>query len=321
MSLTFPEDRTGLLASNKISNEQFTLTAVNNRNFHLFIPKFAPFFADGFKLFQNINGTQLPLDEGIDFNFCYKFESASLSTGKPIYGGVDFNNLALEGSFSATYQTVGDDWTLDDQKILEITANEIYNPRGRTWDQIHGKPKTFGPTSHIQDASDFLTEQKVGEKLDAIAEAIANNQRPVNTQPITLQQLGIPKIGNWSMATLSEALEGKSSDTLINPLTLKAVLDKLGISQAALDMENFREHIIDKNNPHETDKESIELNNVENLGVAPTNKIIADQDDEGLVTLTQLRAYLRIHGCQTAPEEEPVYVEKGSLLSYRCTSN
>ncbi len=321
MALTYPEDRTGVLASNKITNEIHTITAQNNRNFHFFIPKFAPFYEEGVKLFKNINSTQLELVEGRDYHFVYKFESASLSTMKQVFGGIAFMDLTLNGELALEYQTVGGNWTLDEQKILEIVANETYNPRGRTWDQTTGKPEVFGPTSHIQDASDFLTDEQVGEKLDEIAEAIAQNTRPLNTTPVTLEQLGIPKIGNWGMATLEEAVAGLSSDTLINPLTLKAVLDKLGLTNASQDLKNFRDHINNKNNPHESDKETVDLGKVENRGMAPEEKVLAGQDDDGLVSLTTLRAYLRMHGCQTAPEDAQKYKEKGAILSYRCTSN
>ena len=156
MTVTYPEDRTGTLASNKITGEIQVITPENNRNFHFFIPRFAPFYEEGFKIFKNINGTQLELEFGVDFYFCYKYESASLSTGKSLWGGIAFMDLSLAGTLELSYQTVGGIWTLDEQKILEITANEIYNPRGRTWDQVNGKPQVFGPTSHIQDPSDFL---------------------------------------------------------------------------------------------------------------------------------------------------------------------
>lgn len=95
-----------------------------------------------------------------------------MTATKNIWGGIGFLNLSLSGEFKLEYQTLGGIWTLSDNEILEIVANEIYNPRGRTWDQVNGKSEVFGPTSHIHD---FLTEQEVGEKLDDIAEAIANN--------------------------------------------------------------------------------------------------------------------------------------------------
>ena len=322
MALTYPEDRTGNLASNKITGEVHTITVQNSRNFHFIVPKFAPFYSEGLKLFQNTNNTQLLLEENVDYYFCYKFESASLSTTKEVFGGIGFMSLSLSGEIEIEYQTVGGNWTLDDQSILEITANEIYNPRGRTWDQVHGKPESFGPTSHIHDASDFLTDQEVGEKLDDIAQAIlAGANRPANTAPVTLEQLGIPKIGNWGMATISEAVAGLSTNTIINPQVLRAVLDNLGVTQAAADMLSFKKHINNRNNPHEDDKESVGLSRVENVGLASNEQVLANQDNEGLISLTQLRAYLRMHGCQTAPEDSPKFLEKGALISYRCTSN
>lgn len=321
MAVTYPEDRTGVLATNKITNEIHVITPENNRNFSLVIPKFAPFYESGFKIFKSINGTQQPLLFGIDFYFGYKYESASLSTTKNLWGCIVFMDLSMSGNISIEYQTLGGMWTLDEQAILEIVANEIYNPRGRTWDQVANKP-AFGPTSHIQDASDFLTEPEVGEKLDGIAEAIAENaDRPIPVPPVTLEDLGIPKIGNWGMASVDQAIAGEATDLLINPLTLKAVLASIGVLNTAADLQAFREHIANKNNPHNTDKEQMELGAVQNRGLAPEEKLLSNSDDDGLISLTQLRKYLRTFGCQVAPETEPVYAEKGALLSYRCTSN
>ncbi len=322
MALTYVEDRTGVLAANKITGEIHTITAENNRNFHLFLPKFAPFYEEGFKLFKNINGTQLPLDVDKDFFFVYKFEGASLSTSKNVFGGICFMDMTQEGEFEIEYQTVGGPWVVDQQQALEIIANEVYNPRGRTWDQVMNYPTNFGPTEHIQDEADFMSSQQVGEKLDAVAEAIAGNaNRPLPTPPVTLEDLGIPKIGNWGMATVLQAVEGKSNDTLISPLTLAAVLEEKGINRAATDMEDFRKHIANKNNPHGNNKETVDLGKAQNIGKAADEKILTNQDDEAYVTLTQMRSYLRIHGCKTAPEDAPKFPEKGTVLNYRCTSN
>lgn len=317
----YPEDRTGTLAFNKVSEVQ-VITPINNRNFHFFVPKFAPFYEDGFKIYQNINNTQLELILYEDFYFCYKYESASLSTGKNVWGGIGFLNLSFTGEVTLSYQTVGGNWVLSDVDILEIVANEVYNPRGRTWDQTVNKPVTFGPTTHIQDASDFLTQEEVGEKLDDIADAIlANANRPIPRPPVTLEDLGIPKIGNWGMATVPQAIDGNSADTIISPLTLRAVLSHYNLLETSKDIKDFRDHINNKNNPHETDKGSVDLGKVENRGVAPLEQVLGNRDDEGLISLTLLKAYLRTHGCLTAPEDEPKYPEKGAVLSYRCTSN
>lgn len=322
MAVTYVEDRTGVLAANKITGETHTITAENNRNFHLFLPKLAPFYEEGFKLFKNINGTQLPLEVNKDFYFVYKFEGASLSTAKNVFGGICFMDLTQAGEFSIEYQTVGGNWTIDAAQALEIVANEVYNPRGRTWDQVMNYPTNFGPTEHIQDEADFMSSKQVGDKMDAIAEAIAKNaDRPIPTPPVTLEDLGIPKIGNWGMATVKQAIDGISADTLISPLTLAAVLEQKGINRAAIDMDAFRKHITDKNNPHEIDKEKIDLPKAENIGKASDEKILTNQPDEAYVTLTQLRDYLRIHGCRTADELEQKFPEKDSLLNYRCTSN
>ena len=105
MAQMYPEDRSGTLASNKIADETQLITVNNSRNFHFFVPKLAPFYADGFKIFKNINDTLLPLVVNVDYYFVYKFESASLSTTKDVFAGIAFTDLTVEGLYTLEYQT------------------------------------------------------------------------------------------------------------------------------------------------------------------------------------------------------------------------
>jgi len=68
-----------------------------------------------------------------------------LSTGKPVYGGISFVDLSLDAKVVLQqYRTVGGQWTLNTQEMLETIANIVFNPRKLTWDQISGKPKPLG---------------------------------------------------------------------------------------------------------------------------------------------------------------------------------
>ena len=136
---TYPEDRTGNRSSNIVRNEEHVLTPDNNRNYQFIIPKFAPFYADSVKLFKSINGTLLELKNGLDYHFSLEYVSASLSTGKPVYGGISFIDLNISGTIVIQqYRTVGGNWTLNSQEMLEVIANIVFNPRRLTWDQISG---------------------------------------------------------------------------------------------------------------------------------------------------------------------------------------
>lgn len=62
------------------------------------------------------------------------------------------------------------------------------------------------------------------------------------------------------MATVSQAKAGESTDTIINPVTLKAVLSHYNLLDVSKDIRDFREiHIQDYNNPHETNKELLDF--------------------------------------------------------------
>ena len=124
-------DPTGINPDNLIENEIQTITAVNNRNYHYIVPLFAPFFAESMQVEwrAGTSGAWTPLLFGIDYNFAYPYVGASLRTDKKLYGAVSFINLQLAGEIRfVKYQTVGGEFTLDQQKITEITANLVYNP-------------------------------------------------------------------------------------------------------------------------------------------------------------------------------------------------
>lgn len=83
--------------------------------------------------------------------------------------------------------------------MLETIANIVFNPRKLTWDQISGKPQTFGPTDHTFDFNNLLTEKQIGDKLRNIRDAILtaaqtstdHENRMDNPHNVSAIQLGV----------------------------------------------------------------------------------------------------------------------------------
>ncbi|MEG3034047.1 MAG: hypothetical protein RR877_00970 [Aurantimicrobium sp.] len=324
---TYPEDRTGTRASNLITGEEHVLTPDNHRNFHFIIPKFAPFYAESVKLFKSINGTLLELKEGIDYHFSLEYVSASLSTGKPVYGGISFVDLSLDAKVVLQqYRTVGGQWTLNTQEMLETIANIVFNPRKLTWDQISGKPVTFGPTDHTFDFNNLLTEKQIGDKLRDIRDAILtaaqantdHENRMDNPHNVSAIQLGVGAFYQKGIATITEALDGKDPDKVITASVLKSVLESLGIIDLASTVSKFNAHLDRIDNPHEVISQQLDLDLVENLEVANLSDVLSKRKVRKYVTLDALMDYIRIHGCATADEDKRKYPVKDSLLSSYC---
>ena len=324
---TYPEDRTGTRASNLITGEEHVLTPDNNRNFHFIIPKFAPFYAASVKLFKSINGTLLELKEGTDYHYSLEYVSASLSTGKPVYGGISFVDLSLDSTIVLQqYRTVGGQWTLNTQELLETIANIVFNPRKLTWDQISGKPQTFGPTDHTFDFNNLLTEKQIGDKLTDIRNAILSSaqsgtdheNRMDNPHNVSAIQLGVGAFYQKGIATITEALNGSDPDKVITAAVLKSVLDSLGLIDLASTVSKFNAHLDRIDNPHEVITQQLDLDLVENLEVANLSDVLSKRKVRKYVTLDALMDYIRIHGCVTADEDTRKYPVKDSLLSSYC---
>ena len=211
--VTYPLDPTGLLASNKIVNERQILTAVNDRHYHFIVPRYAPFFSDRVTLTITTNGQVRTLVHGVDYIEAYPFIGASRATAKPVYGAFSFLNLMLEGVVSMTYQTIGGEWVLDTDKLLQIASETVYNPRTATWEQVTNLPNNFPPVPHAWDLVDMVGEKEVVDALKGIEDALIAQagsdvtrhiQNFSNPHRVTKSTIGLDLVENLGMAGILE---------------------------------------------------------------------------------------------------------------------
>ena len=127
----WPFDPTGEAASNLIRGETHTLAPDTGHGYHYFIPKAAPFFSNKKLRVVHVQ-TGRELLENIDYTTSFHFEIASKRTYLPVYGAISILDKTLNGAFQIDYQTIGGEWTLDPQALLEILSNTISNPRVTT---------------------------------------------------------------------------------------------------------------------------------------------------------------------------------------------
>ncbi len=322
-------DPTGSLAANKIVQESHTITAINDRNYNFIIPKFAPFFLDSIRVFIAEGNNLLPLAKDTGWYPALQFTGASLAIGTPVYGAISLVDLNFGGNIVIEYQTLGGQYTLAQDKLTELMANIIYNPRGSTWEEITGLPGMFPPIDHPWDFSDMVGMTEIKESLNQIEAAIigktgtditAHIQNLLNPHQVSKNQLGLNLVENFPPSTILQALTGQNNSSVLTPLVLRAVLSELGLIELSALIAEMRTHINNKINPHNVTKDQVGLSEVENLSVATATDILARRRVRKYVTLDQMMDYLSLYGCKPVENADISFPPKDALLSAYCAN-
>jgi hypothetical protein len=241
---TYPFDSTGSAPSNRIEDEIHTLSQLNFRDYNCIVPDFAPFFADTVQVHFRTDDSSpwLTMNEGVDWFPAFQFIGATRQTALPIYGGIVFSNLMLQGEIRLSYNTVGGEWTLDQEKLTEILINLIYNPRTTTWEQVSGAPAHFPPATHAWNLDDMVGMSEVVTALEAIEDAILNADQNGdllshitdfnNPHRTNKGHVGLSRVMNYPPATIAETIDGSNSELYVTPTGLHAYIQSLGLDAA-----------------------------------------------------------------------------------------
>lgn len=173
----YPFDPYGTNPTNLITGEQQILTPSNGLKYQFFIPQLGPYFGTSLQMtIRMADSTTRPLVENQDYWNSYEFISASLSTGQPIYAGVQILDPTLAGVVTLQYQTLGGEWVLSPTQIATILATAIENPRVTAWEQVTGTdyPNIFPVTVHAFDLQNLVNMTDVVNSLANIVTSITN---------------------------------------------------------------------------------------------------------------------------------------------------
>lgn len=171
----YPLDTTGSALSNRVRGEFQTLSPpTQSDNFHFIIPKSGPYYRDTMKV-RHVSTNRL-LVRGIDWEAGHYFHSASYET-ESVKGGIYQSILFLDRSLSGQvhleeYFVLGGEWSLNEDKILEILSNRLVDPRSVTYEQVSGKPEVFPPIEHMHPAGDLVGMREQTEATYQISAAI-----------------------------------------------------------------------------------------------------------------------------------------------------
>jgi hypothetical protein len=165
--LKYPEDLTGINPTNLVSNEVKLLPRINNRGF---APSYGPFFAESFKLWHVATGKLL--EPGVDYQILVMNQKATRVSGKLVCSLIYVNNPLYADEFRYTYQTIGDNWTMNVEAIQQMIDALQLDGRSIIWDDILDKPVLFPPAPHLHDVADWYGMEAVVDSIDNLTEAV-----------------------------------------------------------------------------------------------------------------------------------------------------
>lgn len=222
----YPLDLTGAAATNLVSGEKQTLNPPTEPlDYNFFIPFAGPYYKNTLQL--NLLSTGRTLVPGVDWQPCFKFYSASYETEYVqggLYLGVLLMDNTLSGQVLLSYQNLGDVWTLDEHKILEILSARLVDPRTASYESVSGKPSVFPPIDHGINAEDVTGWQEVISAQMDIAAAIRERTIWLQTHPPVINVEGMSEDAVRAlideMLSQLEALIQELTDAL-NALTIR----------------------------------------------------------------------------------------------------
>lgn len=213
-----------------------------------FVPRYAPFFAKDFKLYQQ--GSTTPLVLGVDYAFAHPFSGFATKYNRNVYGSVvmlkQFNAV-----LTAEYSTIGGPFVLNETAFATLVANIINSPRQAYWDDLTDVPVEFPPDPHEHPATLSYDYLEMMSRLENLILVMSGSDSGAGE--LTLKQLfeehiakhlpeahgatpgsvGLDLVGNVPKATLDDLL-GNSDNNTISVAVLKEAFRMYGRDQLDL---------------------------------------------------------------------------------------
>ena len=140
---TYALDTTGTLPANLITSsngELHTLHNLAHLNYSFIVPNHAPFFKTDFVLEKKTgSNTWSPMTMDLDYTLSSRFDFASSSLDKPVYGSVIINDLLIDPTTHfriVSYRTLGGDIADDNTQEVAKIINQLLSPAKIYWDSL-----------------------------------------------------------------------------------------------------------------------------------------------------------------------------------------
>lgn len=316
-----PYNPQGNLAAARISEEPITVRPSTGEGFNFYVPKYAPYFRNGFKLYNP--DTNAYLVEGVDYLHTHAFNSMSQLVGLEIFGSIMFIDRTFSGNLQVSYYSLGGEFTLNAQQMLELLANNLLNPRETYWERVANTPEVFPPISHQHNiATDTMTWDDVVTAIKSLKDPLAqglnmamqavktHERRQDNPHLTTKAQVGLGNVLNYAAAKESDLDSLGQNLYMTLEMTRKMIANLGGDSAAA--------HISNRNNPHVVTKAQVGLGLVDNFATASNDEMVAGTATNLFATPAGVMAAVRANatsGLTThlADKNNPHDVTKGQV--------
>ena len=237
LTIKYPLDLSGSLASNLIKKEQHTLTTNNGRERQMIVPVLAPFYENGLVVRLVSSGLiQRTAQLGVDYLPICEFQQMGKACAGRIYGAIGFLNSSFEGTIEIEYQTLGGDFVLDRNDLYERLATRISNPRQIEWDtvvgldnyfpvapHVHTVNSTFVGTSGLISALNTLATGTASLSIESDVTSLLNHaQQSGNPHSVTPSQLSLGNVNNYPPASITQATDPGNHSTYLTPSTASA---------------------------------------------------------------------------------------------------
>lgn len=231
--MTYAFDPTGKSNQNKIIGETKTISLAPGRSHLYVIPVDGPYFSDSLAIkYTPVSGAERILSEGVDYRHGFQYVDATRKINTPIYAGISFIDLTLNGTVTYNYQSIGSDYASNVSVIADIEANSVADPLFTAWDSL----VTLLPVPTVTYPWTTVNVDDVHRTVEALDKVglVAHLRPKFLSEPgeevfiPTAQEIGLGNVPNYPPATEQDALDGTSSTTLMTPdLTALAVQGEL----------------------------------------------------------------------------------------------
>jgi len=213
-----------------------------------FVPRYAPFFAKDFKLYQQ--GSNTPLIPGVDYAFAHPFSNFTKKYNRNVYGSVVLLK-PINAILTAEYSTIGGPFVLDEMAYATLVANIANSPRQAYWDDLIDVPTEFPSDPHEHPATlsyDYLEMMSRLENLILVMSGADSGAGELTLKQVledhmsrhlpeahgaTPGSVGLDLVGNVPKATIQDLL-GNSDNNTISVAVLKEAFRMYGKDQLDL---------------------------------------------------------------------------------------
>jgi hypothetical protein len=236
--MSYAFDPTGKAVQNQIIGESKPIVLAPGRSYLYIIPVSGPYFAQSLVIkYTPSVGAERFLTEGVDYMPSFQYVDATRKISAPVYAGISFMDLTLDGTLTYNYQALGSIYMTDPAVITSIETTSLVDPLFTSWDSLVTLPAVPvvdypWTTVNVDDVHRTVEElAKVG-LVAHLRPKFLSAPGPEVFIP-TPEEIGLGEVPNYPPATLQQAIDGVDDASLMTPLTTAAAVESEVIKQLA----------------------------------------------------------------------------------------